>query len=145
MRLGAVSSSGAAILSFVVAERFLSVGSSLSCLNKYVRVAISSAEEAILISVINVIAGLIAILVFNLSIIATLGLILLVESAALMLVGGALGLGGQEGIRKLASTLTKVDFRISEKDLQRSEMKAAIYSLTGVLLFVESFVLADVR
>ncbi len=74
--------------------------------------------------------------------VAALGLVLLVESAALMLLGGALSFSGQEGVRRLVALVSKTETKVTRADLQDLEAKAAAYALVGVLLFVESMALA---
>ena len=74
--------------------------------------------------------------------VAALGLVMLVESAALMLLGGALNLSGQAGVRRLAALLTKTDVKVTKADLGDLDAKAAAYALIGVILFVESLALA---
>ena len=74
--------------------------------------------------------------------VAALGLVLLVESAALMLLGGALSFSGQPGVRKLTQVLTGTKVEASKSDLESLDAKAAAFALIGVLLFVESLALA---
>ncbi len=111
-------------------------------LHKYIRTVISSLKEAALISVIDVVPALLALVVFRASVVAAFGLILLLESSGLMLLGGALSFAGQEGFRRLASVLTRVEPHATEREVERNEMKAALYVLTGVILFVESSAIA---
>ena len=111
-------------------------------MNKYSRTAISSLGEASLISAIDLVLALVALALFRTGILAVFGLILLVESSALMLIGGAVSFTGQEGIRRLTSLLTRIELKPDARDAEKSEMKAALYALTGVILFVESTVLA---
>ncbi len=108
----------------------------------YIRALFSSLRETVVISVVDLIPALVAVFVFRTGVLEAFGLILLVESAGLMLVGGALSFTGQEGFRRLASALTKVDLKTTKGDTDSNEMKAALYVLTGAFLFVESLVLA---
>ncbi len=71
-----------------------------------------------------------------------LGLILLLESAALMLLGGALSFSGQPGVRRVTALLTGTQAAVKRADLDDVDAKAAAYALVGVLLFVESLALA---
>jgi hypothetical protein len=103
---------------------------------------ISSLGEAAVISLIDVVPAYVALLFFRTGLIEALGLILLVESSGLLLLGGALSFTGQEGFRRLASVLAKVELKSTEKEDKKTEMKAALYVLTGVILLVESSVLA---
>jgi len=74
--------------------------------------------------------------------VAALGLALLVESASLMLIGGAMSFSGQPGVRKLTSLLTKTNIRVTSADLVQLDAYAAAFALVGVFLFVESLALA---
>lgn len=111
-------------------------------MNKYARTAISSLGEASLISAIDLVLALVALALFRTGILAVFGLILLVESSALMLIGGALSFTGQEGFRRLASLMIRVELKPEVRHVDKSEMKAALYAITGVILFLESSVLA---
>lgn len=112
-------------------------------LHRYAKTALASLREAALISVINFVPAIVGVAFFAAGFVPALGLILLIESAGLMLVGGALSFSGQKGVRKLVSAMTNLDLG-SEKDGTDADMKAALYSLTGVLLFAESLILAFV-
>jgi hypothetical protein len=74
--------------------------------------------------------------------VAALGLILLLESAALMLLGGALSFSGQPSVRKMTALLTGTRTTVTKVDLDELDAKAAAYALMGVLLFAESLALA---
>ncbi len=111
-------------------------------MNKYARTAISSLGEASLISAIDLVLAAVALALFRTQILEAFGLILLVESSALMLMGGAVSFTGQEGVRRLASLMTRVELKPGARDAENNEMKAALYALTGVILFVESSILA---
>jgi hypothetical protein len=104
--------------------------------------AIASVKGAVVVTTIDlVVAGLYSILVTT-GIVAALGLILLVESAALMLLGGALSFSGQPGTRKLAGFLTGTKIVVTKSDLEGVDARAAAFALVGVLLFLESLTLA---
>ena len=74
--------------------------------------------------------------------VAALGLVLLVESAALMLIGGALSFSGQPGVRKLTQLLAGTKIEAAKSDIESLDAKAAAFALIGVLLFLESLALA---
>lgn len=111
-------------------------------MNKYSRTAVSSLGEASLISAIDVVLAVVALALFRTRTLEAFGLILLLESSALMLMGGAVSFAGQEGFQRFASLLTRVELKPGARDAEKNEMKAALYVLTGVILFVESSVLA---
>src|SRR4029077_10016909 len=73
---------------------------------------------------------------------AALGLVLLLESAGLMLLGGALSFSGQPGVRKLTGLLSGTKVELSKSDIENVDAKAATFALVGVLLFLESLALA---
>jgi hypothetical protein len=120
-------------------------------LNSYAEAGISSLKEAGLISVIDIAASAVVSIAFRFVITDVLGLILLLEGAVLLLVGGALGFAGQPGIRRLMNLFRKETDRItggiagpsdelpSEKI---SDVTAAFYMLTGFVLFSESIAMA---
>jgi len=104
--------------------------------------AIASVKGAGLVTVIDLgVAGLSSAVVAT-GFVAALGLVMLVESAALMLIGGALSFGGQPGVRKLTGVLTGEKVEASRSELESLDAKAATFALAGVLLFLESLALA---
>jgi hypothetical protein len=111
----------------------------------YPEAAISALQEAALFSLIDagISAGLY--LLYSVDFLASFGLILIVEGAGMMLVGGGMGITGQAGMRKVAS-LVRGFFRVhggEEVDLASNDIRAAFYMMTGVFLFVESAILAS--
>jgi hypothetical protein len=104
--------------------------------------AVASLKGAVLVTVVDLgVAGIWSMMV-AMGFIAALGLILLVESAALMLIGGALSFSGQPGVRRLAGLLTGTKLDVTKSDLESLDARAMAFALVGVLLFVEDFVLA---
>jgi len=59
-----------------------------------------------------------------------------------MLVGGALGVAGQATTRKITEMVTGKKPSVIE--ISKSDLKAALYVITGALLFAEGAVLAVV-
>ena len=72
-----------------------------------------------------------------------LGLVLLVVSAGMMLVGGALSFVTPAKVR-VFNLLVKSKVDPSTEDYRKNENKAAVYALTGVLLFAYSLALGFV-
>jgi hypothetical protein len=77
------------------------------------------------------------------------GLILLLEATALMLIGGALDLSATRSARTVANQIRNLfgraehsDSTLTRESYKKVENSAATYALTGVLLFVESLLLA---
>ena len=104
--------------------------------------AVASVKGAVLVTVVDLgVAGLSSMLVAT-GFVAALGLILLVESAALMLIGGALSFSGQPGVRKLTGLLTGTKLDVTKSDLDALDARAMAFALVGVLLFLEDFALA---
>ena len=105
-------------------------------------VATMSLKGAGLITLIDLgLAGLGSAAV-SLGFVATLGLVMLVESAALMLLGGALSFSGQTGVRRAVALFSRTNMAVTKAELEDLDAKAAAYALVGVLLFVESLALA---
>lgn len=104
--------------------------------------AISSLKGAALITAADVgLAGL-ASFALRLDFVASVGLAMLLESAALMLIGGALSFSGWPGVRRFTALLTQTNTEATKSELTDLEAKAATYALVGALLFVESLALA---
>jgi hypothetical protein len=105
-------------------------------------VVLPSLAENAVIEGIN--AGLVAVLYigFQWGIVDTLGLVMVIEAAVLMLVGGAMELGTSSGGRAFVAFVTRKKVELSEDEAKRATLRAATFTLVGVLLFSESLVLA---
>jgi hypothetical protein len=104
--------------------------------------AIASVKGAGLVTIVDLgVAGLSSV-VFATRFVAALGLVMLIESAVLMLIGGALSFSVQPGMRKLTGVLTGERVEPSRSELESLDSKAATFALVGVLLFLESLALA---
>jgi len=114
----------------------------VSPLGRKATTVVASLKGAGVITIADLILAGLAVWVAAWGFLPALGLALLVESAALMLVGGALSFSGQEGTRRLVALLNKTETRATKAELQDLESRAATYALVGVLLFVESLALA---
>lgn len=104
-------------------------------------VVISSLKESTLLLLVSSLISLSLFVVFHFAFISALGLILLIESAGLMLIGGALDLARSASAKKI---LSLVRIKQSEKTNKNEDTsrKAGIFSLTGVILFLEALILA---
>jgi hypothetical protein len=103
---------------------------------------IASVKGALLVTIIDLgVAGLSSAVVAT-AFVPALGLIMLVESAGLMLLGGALSFSGQPGMRKLTGLFTGARIEVTKADLEGLDARAAAFALAGVLLFLESLALA---
>jgi len=119
----------------------------------YLDAAVSSIREAAVISGIDVVVSLAALLILGYYFFDTFGLILLVEGAVLLLVGGALGFAGQPGVRRISFAWGSIfgkrvtepveekknDFEDERRAIRANDVRAAFYMITGMILFFESF------
>jgi hypothetical protein len=101
--------------------------------------ATSSFREAVWFNLGAAIAALVALIVFSIPVTESFGDALLIESTGLMLVGGALGVAGQGTTRKLNEMIFKKSFT---GNASQSDLKAALYAITGGLLFLEGALLS---
>jgi hypothetical protein len=111
-------------------------------LGKKSATAINSVKGAVVVTVIDLgVAGISSAAIAT-GFVAAFGLVLLLESAALMLLGGALSFSVQPGVRKLTGLLGGTRTEASKSDIESLDAKAATFALVGVLLFLESLALA---
>lgn len=109
-------------------------------MHPYASAAISSAREALLFNLIGAAIAAGILLIFSVPVSESFGDILLFESTGLLLIGGALGVAGQATTRKLSEML--FHRRAPDSDVKSSDLKAALYILTGGLLFLEGAAMA---
>ena len=109
-------------------------------MHKYLEVAVSSVWEAVIFNVVGAIVALAVLIIFHVSLGDSFGFIILVMSTGLLLVGGALGLAGQASTRKIAEMLTRK--KVDPGSVETSDLKAALYALTGIMLFAEGAVMS---
>jgi len=103
----------------------------------YTRVAFTSIREVLVFNLVGAGVALGALLVFRIPLGDSFGFIILIESTALMLVGGALGVAGQATTRKVTEIFTRR--KLKDTEVIQNDVQAALYALTGVVLFVEVF------
>jgi hypothetical protein len=127
----------------IIPERLLNLGrGKKDALGKKAATAIASVKGAALVTVVDVVvAGLLSAAV-AMGFVAAFGLVLLLESAGLMLLGGALSFSAQPGVRRLTGVLSGSRIEASKSDIESVDAKAATFALVGVLLFLESLALA---
>lgn len=109
----------------------------------YREIVTSSLAESTIFLVADSVVSFLSLLLFGFTFLSSLGLLLLVESAVFMLVGGALDFSRTHSGKKILSLMgvkTKDDSKASE----RTGRRAGIFTLTGVILFLESLLLAIV-
>jgi len=136
----------------------LSVGRSVYLLRTYSEAGLASLKEAGVISLIDIALSGGVFFAFGFVFFDVLGILLLIEGAGIMLVGGALGFAGQPGVAALSrlttgllgrrkgdepeSTRKKPDLLDDRQAMQLNDIRAAFYMLMGALLFLESMALA---
>lgn len=106
-------------------------------MHRYAEFALSSAKEALLFNLVGMVVAIVAAFVFGFTVADSFGFALLVEAAGLMLVGGGLGVAGQGTSRKVVELL----FRQKTPKDSSTDRLAALYSLTGGILFAEGALL----
>ncbi len=110
---------------------------------KYLDLVVSSLGESAVFSAGCAAVALVGTVVLGVPFQDGFGLVLLVVSAGLMLIGGAMSFVTPGKVRAF-NVLAKRKVKMEADDYRRTENKAALYSLTGVLLFAYSLLLAAV-
>jgi hypothetical protein len=113
---------------------------------QYFDAVVSSFKEAALFNVIGAAIAFGALVFFSIPLPVSFGLIVLIESAGLMLIGGALGVAGGATSRKVAEFISTsvLKKKYDPKSVESSDVKAALYALTGMILFAEGALMAAV-
>lgn len=107
----------------------------------YRKVLVSSIAESVIFSAIAAGVAFAGEVGLQVQFFDGFGFVLLILSAALMLVGGAMSFV-TPGTAKVVSLLTGRKENTTIQDWERSQHRAALYMITGVILFAESMVLA---
>ena len=105
-------------------------------------IAIATLKGAAVVTAIDVGVAYVGSFLITAGFVSILGLVMLLESAGLMLIGGAMSFSGQPGIRRAVSILTRTKLEVSPSQMEDMDAKAAAFALVGVLLFLESLLLA---
>jgi hypothetical protein len=103
---------------------------------------LDSLKESVVFGAIALPVAYILVSAFRISYFDSVGFVLLLESCGLMLVGGAMDLVSSPGIRKVVSLLEGKKLRLDGGAEGRSGRGAAVYTLTGVILFLSSIAIA---
>jgi len=105
-------------------------------------ILLPSLAENVLIAGVDVALVLVAHFGYGWGLIDTFGLLMLIEAAVLMLIGGAMEFSTSSAGRAFVSFFARRDSAPSGEDSRRLVMRAATFTLVGVLLFLESLGLA---
>jgi uncharacterized membrane protein len=100
----------------------------------------SSLLESFLFLFVDILISIALLFLLGFAFISILGLLLLIESAVLMLIGGALDFSRTFSGKKLLLFM-RIRPREESED-KKTRSRAGIYTLTGVILFTESLLLA---
>ncbi|MDG6909929.1 MAG: hypothetical protein JRN08_06135 [Nitrososphaerota archaeon] len=109
----------------------------------YVELILDSLWESVIFSVGCAAAAVAGMVIFQVPFADGLGFVLLVVSAGLMLIGGAMSFVSPGNV-KVVNALFRAKLNPTLEDFRKSRHRAALYALTGVLLFVYSLVMASV-
>ena len=111
-------------------------------MNPWLEILVSSLKEGVLITLIDVPVSLLIGVALSTPGLDVLGFLLLLESVALMLVGGAVEFGGTPSARRAFSLVRRKKFDWSADEYKKVQARGAFYSIVGVMFFVESLTLA---
>jgi hypothetical protein len=103
----------------------------------YTRIAFTSLREVLIFNLAGAAIAIGGLFLFRIPLGDSFGFIILIESTALLLVGGALGVAGQATTRKVTELFTRR--KVSDSEVVKSDFQAALYTLTGAVLFAEVF------
>jgi hypothetical protein len=107
----------------------------------YVRVFLSSMQESAVFTAGCMAVALAGVYLYGVPFTDALGFVLLVVSAGLMLVGGAMSFISPAKV-KIVNLAMKSKIKATEDDYAKNMQRAALYATTGVLLFGYSLLLA---
>lgn len=110
-------------------------------MNQYVSVLYSSLWETVALTAVTAAVSVVVVLVAGWPFLSAFGLLLLLESTGLMLVGGAMSFVTPSSVRVI-SALMRSNRSLTNEEYARANRKAALLAMTGVLLFAESLLLA---
>jgi hypothetical protein len=111
-------------------------------MNPWVEVTRSSAKESALITAIDVPASFLLGIALRIPTLDMFGLVLLLESVALMLVGGAMEIGGTASAKRIETIFSRKKFEWNAKEYKMTQARGAFYSIIGVIFFAEALALA---
>jgi len=98
-------------------------------------------ENAVIIAInIGLVAA--AYFIWGWDLVALYGLIMLIEGATFMLIGGSMEFATSASGRAFVSFVTRKPNKTTDAEYRRAANRAGVFALVGVLLFVESLGLA---
>ncbi len=104
--------------------------------------SLSSVKEGAIFNGINILIAAIATYLLGFKFVEAIGLILLLEATGLMIAGGAMEMGAAPSTKRLASIFQGKRMEWSRRDYNEAQRRGAIFTITGVLLFAESLLMA---
>ena len=113
----------------------------------YTELLVDSLGESLIFSIICAVAAVAGFFLLQVPFVDGFGFVLLIVSAGLMLVGGALSFvspGNVKVVNALMGSFMKNRLNPGPDDYRNTKQKAALYSVTGVLIFVYSLAMAFV-
>ena len=111
-------------------------------MNWLAEASVSSAKEGLVINGINIPVAALAVFLIGFGFVDAIGLILLLEATALMLGGGAMELGATASTKRLVSIFQGRRMEWTGKDYRDAQKRGAVFTITGLLLFAESLLMA---
>ena len=109
-------------------------------LAQYRELALDSGKESAVFGVIALPLAYLLWLWIRTSFADSFAFVLLLEACALMLAGGGMEFASSESVRKVLPLLTGVQLKAASS--KRRVSRAAVYTSTGVILFVASLIVA---
>ena len=107
---------------------------------RYRELAMDSGKESAVFGVIALPLAYLLWLWIRTSFADSFAFVLLIEACGLMLAGGGMEFANSESVRRVVSLITGVQLKVASSKGQVS--RAAVYTLTGVILFFVSLVVA---
>lgn len=111
-------------------------------MNPWLETLVSSLEEGVLLTLIDVPVSFVIGVLLATPGLNVLGFLLLLESVALMLIGGAVEFGGTPSAKRATSLIRRKKFDWDAGEYKRVQARGAFYSIIGVMFFLESLTLA---
>jgi len=109
----------------------------------YVEALISSIWESLIFTAGCAAIAIAGVYVFGVPFVDGLGLVLLIVGAGLMLIGGAMSFVSPGNVR-MVNSLFRAKIKMEPDDFRKQKQRAALYAITGVLVFGYSLLLATV-